>query len=67
VAAGGRDFDIADLDRLGPVNAFRLVKQKHPQAHLNLLWAMAAGLKDLDWRELSDEDKEKLRAAVVEV
>ncbi len=52
---------IAELERLGPVVAFRLVKQHQPKASLNLLWAMAAGLKDCDWRELSDQEKEKLR------
>lgn len=52
---------IAELERLGPVVAYRLVKQHQPKASLNLLWAMAAGLKDCDWRELSDQEKEKLR------
>ena len=29
---------------------------------LNLLWALAAGLKDLDWRDLTDEQKDRLRS-----
>ena len=41
---------IAELDRVGPVVAFRLVRQRQPKASLNLLWAMAAGLKGKDWR-----------------
>lgn len=52
---------ISELERLGPTLAYRLVKAKQPKASLNLLWAMAAGLKDCDWRELSDQEKEKLR------
>jgi len=52
---------IADLKRLGPAMAYRLVKEQHPQASLNLLWSLAAGLENRDWRELSEEDKEKLR------
>ena len=52
---------IAELARLGPVVAFRLVKQHQPKASLNLLWAMAAGLKGKDWRELSEATKRRLR------
>ena len=52
---------IAKLSRLGPVLAYRLVKQNQPRASLNLLWALAAGLLDLDWRELSESDKDRLR------
>ena len=53
---------IAEHSRLGPVLAYRLVKQKQPRASLNLLWALAAGLSDLDWRELSESDKHRLQA-----
>lgn len=52
---------VADLERLGPVVAFRLVKQHQPKASLNLLWAMAAGLRGKDWRELSEASKKRLR------
>lgn len=44
---------IADLERLGPVVAYRLVKQLQPKASLNLLWALTAGLppsKHREWR-----------------
>ena len=56
---------VAELARLGPVLAYRLVKQKQPRASLNLLWALAAGLSDLDWRELSESDKHRLQAELV--
>ncbi|TWT39011.1 TfoX/Sxy family DNA transformation protein [Blastopirellula retiformator] len=36
---------IEELDRLGPVVAFRLVKRRQKGASLNLLWALAAGSK----------------------
>ena len=52
---------IAELERLGPVVAYRLVKQHQPKASLNLLWAMAAGLKGKDWRELTEATKKRLR------
>ncbi|MBP89733.1 MAG: hypothetical protein CMJ64_24015 [Planctomycetaceae bacterium] len=48
---------ISDLERLGPSLAYRLVKQRQPRTSLNLLWAVAAGLSDRDWRELTDEEK----------
>jgi DNA transformation protein len=52
---------IAELERLGPVVAYRLVKQRQPNASLNLLWALAAGLKGKDWRELTEATKKRLR------
>ena len=48
---------IANLERLGPVAAYRLVKQRQPKTSLNLLWAMAAGLKGKDCRKLSGATK----------
>ncbi len=57
---------VADLRRLGPVIAYRLVKARHPQASLNLLWALAAGLDGLDWRELTVADKERLRGELTD-
>lgn len=52
---------IAELERLGPVVAFRLVMQHHPKASLNLLWALVAGLKGIDWRELTEATRKRLR------
>ncbi len=49
-----------ELHRLGPVLAFQLVKQKQPKASLNLLWALAAGLQNTDWRELDMNAKQHL-------
>ena len=55
---------IAELDRVGPVVAFRLVRQRQPKASLNLLWAMAAGLKGKDWRELTETTKMRLNRSL---
>lgn len=55
---------IGELERMGAVVAYRLVKQQQPRASLNLLWAVAAGLAERDWRDLTDEQKEKLRREV---
>lgn len=54
----------AELERLGPVLAYLLVTEQQPNTSLNLLWAMAAGLEDRDWRELTDEEKKRLRVEV---
>lgn len=48
----------AELRRLGPILAYRLVKQRAPRVSLNLLWSLVAGLEDRDWRSLTDEEKQ---------
>jgi DNA transformation protein len=55
---------IAELDRRGPVVAYLLVKQREPAATLNLLWGLAAGLRGIDWRELTDQEKSELLRSV---
>lgn len=52
---------IAELRALGAVKAYRRVKGK---ASLNLLWAIAAGLADRDWRDLDEDEKASLLAEV---
>jgi DNA transformation protein and related proteins len=52
---------IAELQRLGPTLAYQMVKQKQPKSSLNLLWAMAAGIVDRDWRQLTEDERERLR------
>jgi DNA transformation protein and related proteins len=52
---------IADLEHYGPLTAYQLVKARWPQATLNLLWALAAGLLGKDWRDLTESEKERLR------
>lgn len=52
---------IAELRLLGAVKAYRRVEGK---ASLNLLWAIAAGLEDRDWRDLTPEEKSSLLAQI---
>ena len=54
----------ADLQRLGPILAYRLVKQRQPKASLNLLWAIQGALTDTDWRKLPDAARRQLRRQV---
>ena len=58
---------IADLEQLGSVAAYRLVKERQPKVSLNLLWALEAGLKGKDWRELPEATKQRLRKEAEEV
>lgn len=53
---------LAELQQLGAVRAYRRVSQlQHGKASLNLLWALAAGLEDRDWRSLSRDERDSLR------
>jgi len=57
---------IADLERLGPAAVYKLVKAKHPQASLNLLWSLEAGLLGKDSRDLSEDEIERLKNELAE-
>lgn len=50
----------AKLEEVGPAEAFRRVKEKHPEVNASLLWALAGALLDLDWRELPQDLKQHL-------
>lgn len=51
----------ADLQRRGAVLAYQIVKQRQPRASLNLLWALAGALDDVEWRSLSKARRKQLR------
>jgi hypothetical protein len=57
---------IAELERLGSVVAYRLVKQRQPRASLNLLWGLAAGLAGVDWQDLPESRKARLQQELEE-
>ncbi len=52
----------SQLRDIGPVVAYKIVCERIPNASLNLLWALAAGLDGKDWRELSVARKSALRS-----
>ncbi|MCA9258369.1 MAG: TfoX/Sxy family DNA transformation protein [Planctomycetales bacterium] len=55
-------FDtVAQLRAAGAIVAFQRVRDRNPRASLNLLWALAAGLADRDWRDLSTDEKKALQ------
>lgn len=53
----------ADLEAVGAIEAFRLVRLHGFNASLNLLYAMEAALRDLHWTALPPEVKTKLKVA----
>lgn len=55
----------ADLERVGAVDAFLLVRGAGHNATRNLLWALHAAIVGIDWRLVSEVDKRRLEAAVV--
>jgi hypothetical protein len=55
----------ADLERLGPVEAYQRVKAVRPrEVSLVMLWALAGALLDCDYRAVPAELKERLRRQV---
>lgn len=52
---------ISELQQLGPVIAFRRVRQCQPMASLNLLWSLAAALADKDLQDLTATERMQLR------
>jgi len=52
-----------DLEAIGSVEAFRLIKQHGFNSSLNLLYALEAALQDVHWTALSPQTKARLKAA----
>jgi DNA transformation protein len=50
----------ADLERLGPVQAFIAAKRIEPAVTLNLLWGIAGAVTDKHWTKLSAEYRSSL-------
>jgi hypothetical protein len=49
----------------GPAKAYARAKSLKPRSvSLNLLWAIAAGLEDRDWRDLTPTEKDSLLAQI---
>lgn len=40
-----------------------MVRRNSPRTSINLLWAIAAALADIDWRKLPPTTKQELRKA----
>lgn len=53
--------DRRTLEKLGPVETFRRVRDRHPdRVTKNLLFALAGALMEMDWHELPGDMKQHL-------
>lgn len=57
---------VDQLRSLGPVAVYQLLQSKGYPVSRNLLWALAAGLQDRDWRELTLDEKSQLEKQLLE-
>jgi len=62
VAVGVRGRD--DLERLGPLEVFRRLRETFEHVSLNFLWALEAIDAGCSWQEITPERKDQLRAAI---
>ncbi|MDX1414415.1 MAG: TfoX/Sxy family DNA transformation protein [Candidatus Promineifilaceae bacterium] len=55
-------YNVDDLRAAGVIPTYKLLKEIYPQrVSLNLLWGLEAAVRDIDWRELTEADKEALK------
>ena len=57
-------FTRVDLERIGSVEIYRLLKERGYPVSLNLVWGIEGALADIDWQDLSDEFKASLRQQI---
>ncbi len=56
-------YTLKDLKQAGSVLTYQMLKEKYPKkVSLNLLWGVEAAIRDMDWRELTAEDKAALKS-----
>ena len=53
-----------DLAQMGSVMVYKLVEQHGLAPTLNLLYALEASIRGIDWRDLPQDVKEELQEAV---
>lgn len=54
----------ADLEALGPVEAYWRVTAMGHNTSLNLAYALQAAILDIHWTELPSQERDKLRRAI---
>jgi len=55
-------YTIKDLRKAGSITTYKILKERYPKTvSLNLLWGLEAAIRDIDWRELTEKDKEELK------
>jgi DNA transformation protein len=55
-------YTIRDLRNAGSITTYKMLKERYPKkVSLNLLWGLEAAIRDIDWRELTEADKDELK------
>lgn len=55
-------YTIRDLRNAGSIFTYKILKERYPgKVSINLLWGLEAAIRDVDWRELTETDREELR------
>ncbi len=55
-------YTMKDLKTAGSIVTYKMLKERYPKkVSLNLLWGLEAAIRDIDWRDLADLDKEALK------
>lgn len=57
-------YSFSELEKIGPVETYRLVKNAGFPASLNLVYAIEGALTGIHWTKLSKETKAELKLAV---
>lgn len=60
-------FSREELERLGSVEVYRLLKERGYPVSLNLVWGIEGALADCDWRKLPEKLKAELRALIKQI
>lgn len=60
-------FTLADLERLGPVEVYVLLKRTHTGVSLNALWALEAAVRGIHWTRLPKSVKDSLKREVRDI
>ncbi len=55
-------YTMKDLKTAGSIVTYKMLKERYPKkVSLNLLWGLEAAIRDIDWRDLTELDKEALK------
>lgn len=57
-------YSKADLEKIGPLKAYALLREAGFPASLNLVYALQAMFMDLHWQKLPTEVRDELKVAV---
>lgn len=55
-------FSWDDIDRMGVIEVFVMLKRINPKISLNMLWALYMGHQGKHWMEISEKEKAELKS-----